>query len=67
MNTPATDIITRLIGYAEHDYTCSWGKYRRDAETCSCGYSAAIAEARQFLEGDSDGKEHFWVSTKGSQ
>ena len=52
--TPATDIITRLIDYAGHDYTCSWGKYRRDAETCSCGYSDAIADALDFLEGESD-------------
>ena len=53
--TPATDIITRLIGYAEHDKPC-------DATTwpfkgaCTCGYSEAVADAREFLEGERDGE-----------
>lgn len=54
--TPATDIITRLIGYAGHDYTC-------DATTwpfkgaCTCGYSAAIADAREFMKWQHEEKE----------
>lgn len=52
--TPATDIITRLIGYAGHDLECDCTMHHDD---CTCGYSAAIADAREFLEGESeDGK-----------
>lgn len=54
--TPATDIITRLIGYARHDEDCGIG-FSADDIKCTCGYSAAIADAREFLEGESeDGK-----------
>jgi len=49
--TPETDIITPLIGYADHDYDCRYNTHYSD---CTCGYSAAIADAREFLEGESD-------------
>lgn len=51
--TPATDIITRLIGYAGHDVECKLN-LRMGAADCTCGYSAAIADALDFLEGESD-------------
>ena len=54
MTAPAADIITRLSGYAGHDD----GMPPCDALTldgpCTCGYSAVIADAREFLEGESD-------------
>ncbi len=53
---PATDIITRLIGYAEHDMKCQLMNETGRWDECHCGYSAAIADAREFLKGESDGE-----------
>lgn len=55
--TTATNIITRLIGYAGHDADCAKSKMNSNIIPCTCGYSAAKADAREFMkvEGE-DGK-----------
>lgn len=61
MTAPATDIITHLIGHSDHAGHCKHGimtngpgAFKRD--DCTCGYSAVIADALDFLEGESDGE-----------
>lgn len=49
-------IITRLIGYAEHDDECAKSKMNSNIIPCTCGYSAAIADARDWIATDPDGE-----------
>lgn len=41
-------IITKLIGYAGHDFSCPVHAHYDD---CTCGYSEAVKEAREFMGG----------------